>query len=62
MSDFREKLLDRMIHIYGFEHPLVIQFAEACESYVNYPQWDRALEVLVEAHEAHPYKEQEEMI
>jgi hypothetical protein len=26
MTEFREKLLDRMIRLYGFENPMVIEF------------------------------------
>ena len=47
----REKLLDRMIRIYGFEHEVVIEFARMCES-DNFTDID--LEVIVEAHEANP--------
>ena len=62
MSTEREALLTRMIHIYGFEHPLTIQFACACESYPTYPtypDWDAILRTLVECHEATPYREEE---
>ena len=58
MTDFRNALLDRMIRIYGFEHPLVIQFAESCLAYTALdlsPLWDKILENLVELHEANPY-------
>lgn len=27
----REKLIDRMTHIYGFENPIVIEFCKVCE-------------------------------
>ena len=47
----REKLLDRMIKIYGFEHEVVIEFAKLIEK----PMFtDEQLEALVMAHEAHP--------
>lgn len=47
----REKLLDRMIKIYGFEHDAVIVFAKLIES----PMFtDAMLEAVVMAHEAHP--------
>ena len=58
MTDFRKSLLDRMIKLYGFEHPLTIQFASSCESYVTAdtaPFWNNILENIVELHEAHPY-------
>lgn len=47
----REKLLDRMIKIYGFEHEVVIGFAKLIE---NPTFTDAMLEALVIAHEAHP--------
>lgn len=47
----RENLIDRMIRIYGFEHPLVIQFAELCEDMAHTEANDKALMMLVEAHE-----------
>ena len=58
MTNFRDDLLTRMIHLYGFEHPLVIQFAESCNAYTwdeVAAQWDKILENLVELHEEHPY-------
>ena len=55
----REQLLDRMIRIYGFEHGIVIDFAKMCETYPQGEQWDKALRVLVECHEASPYFEEE---
>ena len=63
MTDFRNDLLSRMIHLYGFENPLVIQFAESCNAYTwdeVSAQWDKILEYLVESHEAHPYFPDEE--
>lgn len=56
MSAFREQLLDRMIRIYGFEHKVVVAFAEACESTFL---TDRALEVVVESHEETPWTSEE---
>lgn len=53
----REKLLDRMIRIYGFEHELVIEFAEMIEN----PKYKtEILETLVKCHEAHPQITDEE--
>ena len=63
MTNFRDDLLTRMIHIYGFEHPLVVQFAKCCEAYTTpdlAPMWDKCLETLVECHEEHPYNPEEE--
>lgn len=50
----RENLIDRMIRIYGFEHPLVIQFAELCERMADTECNNNALALLVEAHEEYP--------
>lgn len=47
----REQLLDRMIRIYGFEHPLTIEFAEMIEN----PFYKTSiLETLVKYHEHYP--------
>ena len=54
MSNFRESLIDRMIHLYGFENPIVIDFCRLCESWAQGDEWDHLLEVLVSAHEASP--------
>lgn len=50
----RENLIDRMIRIYGFEHPIVIQFAKLCERMAYTEANDKALMTLVEAHEENP--------
>lgn len=50
----RENLIDRMIRIYGFEHPIVIQFAELCECMAHTEANDKALMTLVKAHEENP--------
>ena len=49
MNEFREKLIDRMIKKFGFEHPNTIAIANLCEA-----TWisDEALEKAVEHHEA----------
>jgi len=43
----REEYLSRMIHLYGFEHPAVIQFSELMEWGMS----DETLKTLVEGHE-----------
>ena len=53
----REEMLTRMIHLYGFEHEAVIQFAELME---RDGVTDDVLETLVLAHEAHPVVTDEE--
>ena len=66
MNNYRADLLHRMIRIYGFEHPLVVQFAISCECYREYNDcslarmWDDCLKAVVECHEAHPYRGEEE--
>jgi hypothetical protein len=60
MTTLRENLLDRIIRIYGFEHPITIDIAKMCESYPQGEQWDKCLTVLVECHEANPYCEDDE--
>ena len=50
----RENLIDRMIRIYGFEHPFVIQFAELCERMEDTEANNNALMTLVKAHEENP--------
>ena len=48
-----------MIHLYGFENPMVIQFADMCERYANSAWNDEVLRLLVEAHEADPVFEED---
>ena len=52
MTIYREKLVDRMIAIYGFENPVVIDFCRLCEDWGNTEWNDKALTLLVEAHES----------
>ena len=54
MTTYREHLIDRMTHIYGLENPIVIQFANMCEKYVDNAWNDDVLRLLVEAHEKDP--------
>ena len=51
MTEFRENLLDRMIRIYGFENPIVIDFAKLCDNPIFK---DNLLEQIVKAHEEFP--------
>lgn len=53
----RENLMDRMIKIYGFENPIVIEFCRLCEAWESNEWNDKVLTLLVEAHEANPYFE-----
>lgn len=51
MTDLREELLTRIIHIYGFEHEVTMDFARLLdESNLT----DKQLTLIVEAHETHP--------
>ena len=50
----REKLIDRMIHIYGFENPIVIEFCKLCEKWNDDKEKDKFLEVIVKSHEEFP--------
>lgn len=54
MNTMRENLLDRMVKIYGFEHPIIIEFTKMCEHMENIAIYDRALRILVECHEEYP--------
>ena len=52
MTEYREKLLERVIRVYGFEHEVTIGFARLCEN----PDFsDACLEALCIAHECFPY-------
>jgi hypothetical protein len=56
----REKLIDRLIHIYGFENPIVIEFCRLCEKWENGKEKDELLEVIVKWHEEFPQFEEED--
>lgn len=60
MTNFRNDLLTRIIHIYGFENPITISFADMCEKYPNNLVSDEMLERLVEMHETHSQIEDED--
>ena len=55
MTEYREKLLERVIRVYGFEHEITIGFARLCE---NTDFSDACLEALCIAHECFPYYEE----
>ena len=61
MNPMRENLLDRMIKIYGFEHPIVIRFAKQCERWEDTAIYDTILRLAVEAHEKYPALDTDEM-
>lgn len=50
-SDYREYLVRTMAQLYGYEHPITIEFAEMCES----ADWTtKDLETILRCHERHP--------
>lgn len=57
MTQTREDLLTRMIHIYGMESPIIIDFAALLED-TDIP--DELLEAVVVSHEDRPITEEEE--
>ena len=57
MSEIRENYIDRMIAIYGLENPIVIQFCRLCEHWEDNSWNNKILQLLVEAHEGNPYRE-----
>ena len=54
MNTMRKNLIDRMIKIYGFEHPSVIWFADLCERWKDTKDNDKVLRIIVESHEEFP--------
>ena len=54
MTEFRNELLSRMIHLYGFKNENTIAIAHMCETYPQTSIYDRAIEILVESHEMYP--------
>lgn len=53
----KEKLIDRMVRIYGFENPIVIEFCRMCE---RGEIIEELLELIVELHERCPQLDEEE--
>ena len=51
MSEFRQKLLNRIIGMYGKESSVTRNFSNLCEQYSPSAWNDRCLQILVEAHE-----------
>ena len=59
----REKLIERMVHIYSFENPIVIEFCKLCEAWKDIEDRERLLETIVKSHEEFPqldYNEEDE--
>jgi len=59
MTICREKLIDRMIRLYGLESPIVIEFCRLCEDWESTEWNDKVLTLMVGAHEAEPYFEED---
>ena len=57
MNTMRKNLIDRMVKIYGFEHPVVIQFTDLCERWKDTKDNDKVLRIIVESHEEFPVLE-----
>lgn len=53
----KEKLIDRMVRIYGFENPIVIEFCRMCE---RGEIIEDLLELIVELHEKCPQLDEDE--
>ena len=53
MNRYRESLVDRMITLYGFESPVVIDFAKLAEYWRGDEQ---VLRIIVESHESFLYE------
>ena len=51
MTTYRENLIDRMISLYGYEDPIIIEFAKLCENWPQTERYDTYLRVMVESHE-----------
>ena len=60
MSEYREQLVDRMIHIYGYENEIVIKFCEICEKDPDNAELDKMCELFVSSHEQFPQIENAE--
>lgn len=59
MTKLRENLINRMIRIYGFENPIIIDFCKICESFPETEEYNKTLKTLVIVHEECPVLEEE---
>ena len=57
MNTMRKNLIDRMVRIYGCEHPSVIWFVDLCERWKDTKENDKVLRIIVESHEEFPVLE-----
>lgn len=51
MTPEREEWLDRMITLFGYEHPITINYAHELETLP--PEYDKFLETKVQFHETY---------
>lgn len=58
MTPYREELADRLIRLYGFENDITISFCKLCEQWEENEWNNKVLRILVEAHEAEPFFEE----
>ena len=60
MLAYREEYLTRMIRLYGYEHPVVVQYTHLLETFEE-NEWNRTvLRLLLEAHEKTPLRVMED--
>lgn len=58
-NDYRTNLINRMIAIYGEEDRLIKEFITVCESWEENDWNNKCLQILVEAHEASPFRKEQ---
>lgn len=51
MTAYREYLIDRLVHLYGLENPIVVDFCRYCENWANSETNDDLLTLYVKTHE-----------
>lgn len=54
MTNFRNRLINRMVRVYGLEHPVVFVFTKWCEEWEENGWNDKILAALVASHEDSP--------
>lgn len=54
MTIYREKLIDCLARLYGFENPIVIEFCQYCERWADNEKNDTLLTYYVETNEKYP--------
>lgn len=59
MDAKRNELIDRMMRLYGFENPIVIEFCRLCEKWEGTDK-EKLLETIVKSHEEFPQFDSED--